>query len=351
MLPELGTWAGLAGVPPDDALVDLAERLTGASTEVEVVRLLVDEVERRVSPGWWVLLIGDRHELRVEHVGGKSAPQLLRRPVLPSENPVWKALDNFEAQLLSRPDPTALVSLEESREASPEDAVILPFGGFEVVGCLELVDVTRSALSYAELESLRRALRLGGVGLRNARRHRRLTGPDAVDEITGLEGPNRFRTTLERELDRTERSRRPTSVLLVDLDGFKAVHREHGRLVGASLLAEVGGILQLSLRRVDCASRWAGDTFALLLPETGEEGARQVARRIQSTIRDRDFDVGSGDGVRFTASVGIALFESRPDDPERVIHAAEAAMRSAQDQGEPETVAFATTLPGSEPHP
>ncbi|MEO1234210.1 MAG: GGDEF domain-containing protein [Myxococcota bacterium] len=343
MVPDLGTWAGLIGAAPDDALVDLAERLTGASTEVEVVRLLVDEVERRVTPGWWTLLIGDRHELRVEHVGGKSPPQLLRRLVLPAEIPVWSALDTFEAQLLPQPDPAHLVSLSDVTGARPEDAVILPFGGFEVVGCLELVDVSRSAPSYAELESLRRALRLGGVGLRNARRHRRLTGPDAVDEITGLEGPNRFRTTLERELDRTERNRRPTSVLLVDLDGFKAVHREHGRLVGASLLAEVGGILQLSLRRVDCASRWAGDTFALLLPETDQEGAQQVARRIQGALRDRDFDVGSGDPVRFTASVGIAIFETKPDDPERIIHAAEMAMRSAQAQGEPETLAFAST--------
>ena len=286
-------WPGLSGPPPADALVDLAERLTGALAEHEVIRLLAEEVDRRVRPRCWCLLLGDRDELRIEHVGGAEAPaSLLRRAVLPGGELVWRALDTLETVVEREPAPEALIARPSGPGDPPQDAVALPFGGYEVMGCLEMVDVLGREPSPEAWVALRQAVRLAGVGIRNARRHRALTGDDGIDEITGLEGKSRFRTALQKELDRARRTGRTTSVLLVDLDHFKTVNTVHGRLVGSSLLAEVGTTLQLAIRRVDLATRWCGDTFALMLPETDRVGAQVVAGRIQERVRSVAFQIG-----------------------------------------------------------
>lgn len=337
-------WPGLAGAPPEDPLVELAERLTGALEEVEVVRLIAEEVQRRVRPSHWCLLLGDRDELRVEHVGGYASASLLRRRVSPSAGPTWRALDSFEAQIVMQPAAAELIALRSASMTThqPEDAVAIPFGGFEVVGCLEMVDALRLGPTTDDLAVLRRALRLGGVGIRNARRHQLLTRGDSVDEITGLEGPNRFRAALQRELERSERSQQPTTVMFVDLDHFRNVNEEHGRLVGSSLLAEVGAVLQLAIRRIDLASRWCGDTFALLLPETDQHGAERVADRIRARIRSARFELTDSCVLNLTASIGIAVFMGPDGDPERRLHEAEALMRAEQSRGTLEAIAYAS---------
>lgn len=335
------TWPGL-GPTPDDALVELAERLTGALAEPEVIRLLAEEVSRRVRPTHWCLLLGDRDVLRVEHVGGRAAPSLLRVSFETGSGLVWRALESFEAQMVSRPAAHELLSLVGlSSPYTPEDAVAIPFGGFEVVGCLEMVDALRVGPSGQDLAALRQALRLGGVGVRNARRHRRLSHGSGADEITGLEGPDGFRAALERELQRARRTGRPPAVALVDLDHFKAVNQLHGRLVGSSVLAEVGAIVQMAIRSTDLASRWCGDTFALLLPETSLEGATRVAARVQERLRTAQLEVGVHTPLGLTASVGLALFTETLDDADQLLHRAEAAMRAAQSAGTVEALVVA----------
>ncbi|MBX2810227.1 MAG: GGDEF domain-containing protein [Myxococcales bacterium] len=326
-------WSCLQGPFPGEPLIDLAQKLTSTMAEIEVIRLLAEEIEHRVRPRYWLLLVGDREELRIEHVGGQASASLLRtRPAI-SDGALRRALDSFEGQVILDPTIDDLCGLE-LLHPSPSDLVIVPFGGYEVVGCLVMLDALQFNPSQEDLLLLRHALRLGGVGIRNAQRHAQLCSEtDAFDSVTGLPGPNRFRAALQTELERTKRNHCPTSVLLMDIDHFKRVNKEHGRLVGTSLLAEVGTILQSSIRRVDLASRWCGDTFALLLPETGQSGVITVAKRLQEHLRRGHFDVGVGAKLHLTASVGITIFEEAPVDPEQAVYEAESLMRQAQNAG------------------
>ena len=137
-------------------------------------------------------------------------------------------------------------------------------------------------------------------------------------------------------------------MLLLDIDHFKPVNEEHGRLVGTSLLAEVGAILELSIRRIDVASRWRGDTFALLLPETGRDGAILVAKRLQARLRETPFDVGTEQPAWLTVSGAIAVLDGTENDPEALIHEAELRMRTAQAEGSIEALRLVAS---SEPNP
>lgn len=338
MLPPTATdWSSLQGLPPNEPLIELAEQLTGAMAEVEVVRILAEEIERRVQPRHWYLLVGDREELRVEHLGGQASASLLRAKIGTTEECLHRALDNFEGQVVLNPTENDLGPFRTPAPA-PTDLVIVPFGGYEVMGCLVMTDALQFNPSIEDLVALRHALRLGGVGIRNAKRHTQLSDGDTLDIVTGLAGPNRFIATLQSELERTKRTKRPTSVLLIDLDNFHTVNDEHGRLVGTSLLAEVGAVLQSAIRRIDMASRWAGDTFALLLPETGNDWVVTVARRLQDRIRLSRFDVGLDKPLGLTASIGIAVYEDSPLDAERRLHDTEMLMRRAQAEGTKEAL-------------
>lgn len=353
------SWPELLGPPPQDETVDLAERLTRALSEPEVLRVLSDEIEARVRPTHWALMLGDRDTLRVTHVGGFARTSLLHARFLagagplrrddgvgcafPADAPVFKALQHFEVQVVQQPAPESLVSYNEDCQPLPEDAVVFPFGGYEVMGCLEMVNLLRHGPCPTDLAALRKVLRLGGVGIRNARRHAALVGDHGVDAITGLAGPNRFRELVQREVERSARSQRPWTVLLVDIDHFHDLNQRLGRLVGHSVLAEMGGLLQANLRRIDRASRWVGDTFAVLLPETNPTQAQVVAQRLQTAIRNHTF-IDDEEVGPMTASVGL-VDGSEGADLEQSLLEAETALRHAQAEGVDEALVLGTPIP------
>jgi diguanylate cyclase (GGDEF)-like protein len=109
------------------------------------------------------------------------------------------------------------------------------------------------------------------------------------DSATGLANYQRFLEILANELDRSDRTGRCFSVLLMDLDGLKQINDRYGHLTGTRSIYRVAKVLRLLCRSIDTAARYGGDEFALLLPETDDQAARQVAMRIQEYL-DSDLE-------------------------------------------------------------
>jgi diguanylate cyclase (GGDEF)-like protein len=127
------------------------------------------------------------------------------------------------------------------------------------------------------------------------------------DEVTGLYNRRFFSIRLEEELQRYRRFNHSVSIILIDLDGFKAVNDELGHAVGDETLRDVAQILMRHSRGINVVARYGGDEFAVLLVETSRAGARLYADRIRQVISAYPFSHGK----RVTASFGIA---SLPDD-------------------------------------
>ena len=108
-----------------------------------------------------------------------------------------------------------------------------------------------------------------------------------TDRLTGL--PNRlaFEEHFAREAARAARTDRPFAMLLADLDRFKELNDTCGHLAGDSALARLGRVLPEELRTVDVAARVGGDEFAILLPDTDIEAARQIGERIAGVVQER----------------------------------------------------------------
>jgi diguanylate cyclase (GGDEF)-like protein len=138
---------------------------------------------------------------------------------------------------------------------------------------------------------------------------------------------------LRRETKRASRSGRPLSLLFIDLDGFKAVNDTHGHLFGSRALVEAAAVIRQSARETDVVSRFGGDEFALVLPDTGGEGAFAVGERIRERIAAHKFLAGDGLDIHLTASVGVATLPDVAASAEELVQAADKAMYQVKETG------------------
>jgi diguanylate cyclase (GGDEF)-like protein/putative nucleotidyltransferase with HDIG domain len=184
------------------------------------------------------------------------------------------------------------------------------------------------------------ALVLAGVALRQRNRIARLRGRLAdtsrTDPLTGLLNRRAFEELLELELERAARADRPLSVIVGDIDGFRAVNESQGHAAGDAALQAVAGNSLKWKRRIDHAARVGGEEFALLLPETDERGAFIVAERLRRATH-RSF---SDAPVGVTFSFGVATAPLHAADGVALLRAADRASAAAKDLGGDRTVIY-----------
>ena len=154
-----------------------------------------------------------------------------------------------------------------------------------------------------------------------------------TDDLTQLYNSRYLSQVLRRETKRASRSGRPLSLLFIDLDGFKSINDTHGHLYGSRALIEAAGLIRLSARETDVVSRFGGDEFALILPDTGSEGAAAVGERIRERINAHPFLAGDGLDIHLTVSVGVATLPDVAASTEGLIQAADEAMYHVKDHG------------------
>ena len=164
----------------------------------------------------------------------------------------------------------------------------------------------------------------------------RIDDANRTDPLTGLLNRRAFEEELELELERAVRADRPLSVVVGDIDGFRAINERQGHAAGDETLKAVAQNALKWKRRIDQAARIAGEEFALLLPETDERGAFIVAERLRRAMH-RSF-VDSSVGVSF--SFGVATAPSHGTDPVALLHAADSATAAAKDLGGDRTVIY-----------
>ncbi len=142
-----------------------------------------------------------------------------------------------------------------------------------------------------------------------------------TDPLTGLGNRAGFQRRFRAELARAERYRQPLSIVLIDLDGFKAVNDRHGHATGDAALVGVAEVLRREQRSSDCGFRWGGDEFVMLLPGIDAEEGQRAAMRFATLIADLEFE-----GTRLSASVGVATFPHDGPDEDSLMRRADELM-------------------------
>jgi diguanylate cyclase (GGDEF)-like protein len=194
----------------------------------------------------------------------------------------------------------------------------------------------RPAALLHDLEQVRLLAALdepAGVALDNALQLKRAEALSVTDDLTHLYNSRYLNSVLRRETKRASRSGRPLSLLFIDLDGFKSINDTHGHLFGSRALVEAAAVIRGSARETDVVARFGGDEFALVLPDTGGEGAFSVGERIRERIAAHTFLAGDGLAIRLTVSVGVATLPDAANSAEELMMAADKAMYVVKDSG------------------
>ncbi|ANH08465.1 diguanylate cyclase [Shinella sp. HZN7] len=164
----------------------------------------------------------------------------------------------------------------------------------------------------------------------------RMKGLAETDALTSLANRRSFDDGLLREFEAARQTDRPLSVLLVDVDRFKAYNDRYGHLEGDSCLKSVAGAIAAAVRRSgDIAARFGGEEFAIVLPDTDGDTAITIAEKVRSSIRDLGLvHEGSEYGI-VTASLGATVFtsDSRVSNPAELVARADLALYQAKDAG------------------
>lgn len=163
-----------------------------------------------------------------------------------------------------------------------------------------------------------------------------LTRLSATDGLTGIANRRRFDEQLAAEWRRCLRQQSPLALILLDIDHFKEVNDRIGHLAGDACLVHVAGLCRERVSRGgDLVARYGGEEFAVLLPDTDETGARNLAEQLRAAIAGSPVPVADqSEPVALTASLGVAsLVPEEAEGPNDLILKADEALYAAKDQG------------------
>ncbi|HET9530534.1 MAG TPA: HD domain-containing phosphohydrolase, partial [Blastocatellia bacterium] len=196
----------------------------------------------------------------------------------------------------------------------------------EVLGALALYSADLRAYDADHLRLVEAVAKLASDAIANAVHHERTETSALTDLLTGLPNARALRYRFEEEADNARRHRDVFSVVMMDLDGFKAVNDRLGHQAGDHLLKELSRLLLSQVRSSDFISRYAGDEFVAIL-QVGPEEVGDLVGRIQKAADQRDFGFG-GTSIFIGISAGWATFGIDGDTLDELLLAADRAMYS-----------------------
>lgn len=126
------------------------------------------------------------------------------------------------------------------------------------------------------------------------------------DNLTGLMNRQAFYKVAQGELERARRASEGVSVIVLDVDNFKAINEKHGHSVGDSVLQVVAQIIREKSRPYDCIGRWAGDQFTIALPGVVSSDAEKIGKRILTRVGVSEISITDGSPLEIKLSAGIA---------------------------------------------
>jgi diguanylate cyclase (GGDEF)-like protein len=305
-------------------------RAVNSSLEPEKVAeaLLVQAADWIPAPAWLVIAVDGGGRTRLMAGNGLTPP--LEACAHAVGNWVMRSGDVFMSASVG----------EDRRVADKAEVAALGFPlecRGRTIGALIAVDKTAAQtgpkFAAATMTALLAGIEPGAIALDNALRVQRAEALSLTDDLTQLYNSRFLSQVLRRETKRASRGGRPLSLLFVDLDGFKAVNDTHGHLFGSRALVEAAGVIRASARETDMVARFGGDEFALILPDTGSEGAAAVGDRVRERIAAFRFLQGDGLAIELTVSVGVATLPDVAGSADELIQAADDAMYWVKEHG------------------
>jgi diguanylate cyclase (GGDEF)-like protein len=322
----------------------LSNVITSSLNIQDVYGAFIAELKQVVDVNWATIALIEGDEVRFEVLSTEvgSTWQAGEKIPLKGTGTEWVA-DNRKA--LVEPDLAKNAKFntgEEHLKWGIRSIVYLPLVvKNEAIGSLIIASRQPNAYTPGQVRLLEHLASQIAVPVENGRLYAKAEQRARVDELTGLFNRRHFDENVKLEIDRHARYRSMLSLILLDLDYFKAYNDTQGHTAGDKVLELIGRLVNGALRNTDLAFRYGGDEFAIILPQSASNDAFIVAERVRGRIAA---EMGKRD-IKISASLGLASWPSDGVTSDELVNAADRALYYAKETGGNRTCVASKMLP------
>jgi diguanylate cyclase (GGDEF)-like protein len=305
---------------------ELRELLQASESEQESRELLILHVEKLIPSAGAAVLNRSNGDDRLEiTVGDRDSP--LQQANTERMHPHSCMAVRLSHSYDHRPGDTGLKQCEICGQINGTATCEPLLVGGQVIG--SVLVASRTSIDAERRARLRDSVAQAAPILANQRNLTIAERRAASDVLTGLPNRRAADEAFKRMAAHAGRNVSPLTAVLLDLDRFKEVNDRHGHESGDRALATVGSIITSSIRASDFASRFGGEEFLVLLPDTDRDAALIVAEKLRSEIENAEL-VGIGS---ITASLGLAVLPTDAGEPQELLRKADRALYTAKEGG------------------
>jgi diguanylate cyclase (GGDEF)-like protein len=319
-------------------LLDMSSALSRSLDPGDVAQLMAEHLARAVGADHAQISDWDRASHRLRTLG--CYPPELRDGVddfysLERYPLTMRVLDEGVIATVDADDPDAdQAEVAELRREGMRGLIMLPLvAKGEAIGIAEVTSIGRPTDDPGRITLARTMAHEAAMALENARVYQAARNLADRDPLTGFFNHRYLHERLSEEVVRAIRSRRPVSVMMLDLDDFKLVNDSFGHVYGDRVLVYVAETIRASLRASDVAARYGGDEFALILPETTVHEAAAAAERILTAFREHPFSSDGRTPLPVGISIGVAAHPGEGRTATELIAAADGGLYAAKAEG------------------
>jgi diguanylate cyclase (GGDEF)-like protein len=317
-------------------IYEVSTAIAGTLDAEEIFRILPERVMRTLGLNDFCILIydPDRRMLVCRTGAERSAILAGEFQIAPGDGVSGRVFETGEPVYIPDVRSSPEFRYYGGRRMDVRSFMCLPLlSRGKAIGVLNVNHSEPNAFDAESLATMRVLASYLAIAIENANLFRFVKALAEKDSLTLLYNHGAFHEKLNIELERAARYGRPLSVLMMDLDDFKGVNDAHGHILGDRILLMTAGVLCAHLRKSDIPSRYGGDEFAIILPETDLGAASAIASRIAAGISEVRMDTGKGGEISFTASIGYASCLPDSRDRENILNVADRLMYESKRRG------------------
>lgn len=314
------------------ALYEMAKEFSSSLDHKETLSLFTKKIRELVPfDTCLVYLLDESGEFATAvHAEGNNDSALLGKQIKTGEGATGYVLKNRKP--VENIDPSMdFAFFREDFSTEYARMVSLPLIADErLIGAVSLYSSELALYQEEHLRVLETISRTAADAILKSVQHAETTAYALTDPMTSLPNARSLQQQFEKEVARARRAGNSFQVLVLDLDGFKAVNDTFGHKAGDKMLKEVSRVIREQLREYDFLARYGGDEFVALIPETGSADVLDLCRRIETAVSEFDLLVGVDSVAKVGVSLGAASYPNHGESFDQMIIAADKAMYSTK---------------------
>jgi diguanylate cyclase (GGDEF)-like protein/putative nucleotidyltransferase with HDIG domain len=292
------------------ALYEIAQSMGTSLGVSDTMALISSKLSKIVSWSGCALYLHqpDGDTLKCRFAAGVDAPRLLNASLKMGHGLCGWVARNRRTLVNGNPK-VNFEAAGDTGDVTLNSAIVCPLQYNDTfIGCLALYHVERNHYTEDHRRLIERIAEQAGAVIHNSIVFEQTQEDSLTDPLTGLPNRRSMFVHLSRELARAERLKSEVAIVVMDVDGFKAINDTYGHNVGDHALREVAHALQGALRPYDLCVRYAGDEFIVVLADCNREAADAKRRELQARIAEIEVEVRAGKRLRLGVSAGASVF-------------------------------------------